>query len=638
MLNTAIRAITIFVLLFTITIRPGWVEEIQSQPPDTLGVDSNLDKFVTYQTRGECIGTVVDALAQASGAILRAGTNSQDWEVRDRKVSIFANRLPLRDLMNSLSRVTNFKWQVSGEDSSKTYRLVWDNKSKTQARQLVNQSTAVAQTPKSGQLTATPVDSEFYPGFGNTVPLTPEQQANLQTTNPFLAWWQKSGMAKAVGRVMNTVPGTAEAISSGSRFSISGDQLTPDGRKAVLTFLNRSNQNGGILGGVKGKGALKNIRKNLNKANVNVNKSVSAGSFGSIEVSYGKFSISAPLLDSKSVTASTIGNMYQESRQIGKPMGNQLRGHKGDLKRAAVADSSAAESSAAPAASAGETGRDAAATNAAKNSATSGNSTFKTSNKPLSIELMRVSRLLKVSVVSDWFGDPTPSSETREVSTSVPDDVFDDIADRYSYTWDNPSAISEFKDAGWAAKSFLVLPDDWLAGFRKALVDTGTLDLPMLAQMADLTPEQFEVGIDSDEILGNSAIAKAVLRNADILRLYASLSNEERNAVFSADALNLKTLSMGKISLAKAAVARNADFLKKNDVPLLLHGEVKSEGKAQIYQFMVFLDEANSQTLKWTIQTPIYKPRPARTIDTVGPKIQAGKINKATPKSEGEVK
>jgi hypothetical protein len=642
-LNTLFKVIILATVILSVNALPGRVEEKQTPSQDSFGADVNLDKLVTYQTRGESIGIVVDALAQASGIALRAGTSSKDWEVRDRKISIFANKLPLRELMNSISRTTNFKWQISGEDSSKTYRLVWDNKSRAQTLELSDKSTTVAQATQTDQVAATPADTEFFPGYGNNAPLTPEQQANLEIANPFLAWWQKSGMAKAVGGVLNTVPGASGALSTGSQFSMSGGQLSTDGRKAVLKLLNSSNKNGGILGGIKGRGALRNIRKNLDNANISINHSVSAGSYGNIQVSYGNSSISTPLLDSKSVTANTIGKMYTQSKQSGKSMNS--RGYKGDLKRAADADVSATDTSGTRKSSTTDTNSNTpSTTETTKDAATSGSTTsavkekkaFKLSNKPLSIELMRASRLLNVSVVSDWFGDPLPSADAQGAASSKPDEVLDDIADRYAYTWDRPSAASEFRDTDWASKSFLLLPDEWLAGFRKIFAETGTLDLPVLAQMADLSPGQFEVAIETDSVLGNTGISKAVLRNVDFLKLYATLSNEERGAVFSADALNLKSLDMGKIPLAKTAVSRNASFLEKNDIPLLLRGEVKPEGKSFTYQFTAFLDNAKSKPVKWSIQTPVYRPGPARTTDTTGPIIQTGKVKNVTPKSVRE--
>lgn len=604
---------------------------------DGYGPDAKLDQRVTYQVRGERLGTVVDSLAEAAGVNLRAGTNSKDWEVLDRRVNLFVNKLPLRSLMDSISRVTGFKWQISGDAGSKTYRLVWDEKSKAEAIAALNAS-STAPVPAAGQnqsaqANAQPADMEYYPGYASTAPLTAEQKTNLQLTSPFLAWWENSGMAKAVGGVLGNVPGTAGAIASGSKLTLTGSQLSVQGKKAVQQFLGKANRNGRILGGVQGRGALRNIRKNLKDAKISVNQSVSAGSFGSVTVSYGKWSINAPLLNSNSATANAIGKIYSQNKQAGRRVSSRLRTQQGDLIRAADADLSAATSKTERPTSKGSD--KAASSDSNSGSVKEQNTGFKPSSKPLSFELMRAGKQFQVSIVSDWFGDPVPIDHSTAPVPNIADDVLDDIADRYEYTWEKAGAVSEFRDEESLEKAFYLIPEQWLEPIRKVFVETGTLDIDQLAVLSQLNKGQLQVGLQSDEILGEGNIGRTVLRNLDMIRLFSVLSPAQRQAVFS-QGLDLKTLAVENIPLAKAVVAGRKAFLASNDTPLVLRGEVVSEGKSFNYHFVVSLNGDENQSLKVDLKTPVYNAKTNRKIETVGPKILVAKTGSSSSKAEGK--
>ena len=107
----------------SIPTRPG--AQVEAAAPET---DTRLAQKVTYEAKRKTVVTILADLSATTGVTLRAGYNSQDWQVRDRKMNIFAKDIPLADLMNSIARVMKFKWSRSENDGVYSYRLYMDRK------------------------------------------------------------------------------------------------------------------------------------------------------------------------------------------------------------------------------------------------------------------------------------------------------------------------------------------------------------------------------------------------------------------------------------------------------------------------------------------------------------------------------
>ncbi|MEN6356895.1 MAG: hypothetical protein ABFD83_07400, partial [Armatimonadota bacterium] len=70
--------------------------------------DTRLSQKVTYEARHKAVKVILEDLSDMMGVTLNAGFNKQDWQVRDRKMNIFAKDITLADLLNSIARTMKF--------------------------------------------------------------------------------------------------------------------------------------------------------------------------------------------------------------------------------------------------------------------------------------------------------------------------------------------------------------------------------------------------------------------------------------------------------------------------------------------------------------------------------------------------
>ena len=109
------RLIGIFAVLLTattcqvgadkITVDPNQGAKEEAQLPTT---DARLQQKITYTARHKSLKVILADLSKTTGVTLKCGYNNNDWQVRDRKMNIFAKDQPLAALMNSIARV--MKW------------------------------------------------------------------------------------------------------------------------------------------------------------------------------------------------------------------------------------------------------------------------------------------------------------------------------------------------------------------------------------------------------------------------------------------------------------------------------------------------------------------------------------------------
>ena len=121
------------------SLAPGWAEKITIDPNSLDGraalakaqakediSDPRLARKVTYTAKRKCASEVLSDLSAMTGITLNAGYNEKDWQVRDRRMNVFAKDLPLADLMNSIARTMKFGWREDGEPGRESYRLYMD--------------------------------------------------------------------------------------------------------------------------------------------------------------------------------------------------------------------------------------------------------------------------------------------------------------------------------------------------------------------------------------------------------------------------------------------------------------------------------------------------------------------------------
>jgi hypothetical protein len=208
----------------------------------------------------------------------------------------------------------------------------------------------------------------------------------------------------------------------------------------------------------------------------------------------------------------------------------------------------------------------------------------------------------KLAVVSDFFGGWNAPIISVATGESELKEVLEKIGDNYTYNWDKQSGVIELRDRNWFKKRTAQIPEAWLERWRQEFTTTGTLDIDTLSQMAVLTQEQIKVNLASDDVL-NSVIA-VIYTSREPLRLYASLSADQRAALFTTHGLDLRSLSQDQWAQAQKSWRTSGDELKR-DVSIA----ATREQKGKVYEYMFSLIGSNGDDLgARAIVTPKYNP------------------------------
>ncbi|MBR4748378.1 MAG: hypothetical protein IK083_02245 [Abditibacteriota bacterium] len=80
-----------------------------------LGAEPDIHAPVTVRLNGERFYVVCERLSEKTGFEIAAGTRAEDWNVYDRRAFVSVENVPLDALLDTICRVFNFSYTVSGK-------------------------------------------------------------------------------------------------------------------------------------------------------------------------------------------------------------------------------------------------------------------------------------------------------------------------------------------------------------------------------------------------------------------------------------------------------------------------------------------------------------------------------------------
>ena len=197
-------------------------------------IDTRLDQKITYEAKRKTVLKIVSDLSTISGVKFRAGYNADDWQVRDRKMNIFAKEVPLRDLMDSIARVMKFKWERTGEGEKTTYRLYMDRKTLLDAEAMKDRSDEQIADERAMQREK--ALNELINANGHS-----DNDLNqMKSDKPWSYMPASSGVAGALGKLISNYSALAEAIATGQEVSVDASGLSADGQQAVGDYYGKA--------------------------------------------------------------------------------------------------------------------------------------------------------------------------------------------------------------------------------------------------------------------------------------------------------------------------------------------------------------------------------------------------------------
>lgn len=532
--------------------------------------DARLVKIVGIEARRLKVSEVLEDLSKQTGVTFNAGYNKSDWQVRDRRVIIFAKNVSAAGLMNSIARVTKLKWKKETSGDIVSYRLLLDRKALSEAerRRLKEQADLEARrTAMLGDLD----------GVGE---MSADQVSEIAKSDPYLAARIRTGEARGMADAFRAVPGLAGSFITGQSVAFSTDALSPDGRSAIQGWLRGIAKSGGVPPPAGGATAFQ-----LNRYPTEVNGSM-VGFYTFVDAGGGLWQ--GEIMDPQSSKAAVLGQ-------------SELKGMDGEQSSIRMSDLAAAQSEDMAKADIGEPAPDHPDEPSLHRQVK-----LKPKSNSFGDVLSSLAECSSLPIVSDSFvkQDNPYRHDKGECELK---DLLDSVSADYDANWRKQGEVVELTNRCWYRLIAGLIPDDTVEKWRRVVKSAGTLDIEALSEIASLTLEQTDLNVDNDEMIGSIELTTAVVTNQDILRLYAALSPRQKKLLFSKRGLSLADVTPAQWPMVQDLIQRkNNALLDDPNARVAFAGTSSQQGKQTKYTITVSSTGMHTHPTVWTILTPKY--------------------------------
>lgn len=547
-----LQLIWLVILLFTLQVPVSSNEVIRTDPntdgappqehqTDILGQDSRLSQKVSLWVERATVASVIDALSRQSGVTLYSGYNNSDWEARDRKMNVFTREVPLRDLMESIARTMKFKWSRSGEEDQWSYRLYVDRRGMLDIRHQLKEQERLY---KQQMLEKRKHIIDTYLSLGDVSDTDIE---HLRDESSALYLEMKAGFATPLAELFRTSPALTQALLDGRSETINAASLTAEAQQALMETAR------GMLNLAQMQEQTKHLdnRQTLPTLPDNLQQLISSATIrtyaipelddnfesamhdsGGMTVTIGDFCNGIKFTDDQNPFQSAWANLQLKCMDENKSLSDIDRS---DLAWQAAVQGSQALSRSTPGETPVEHPYDP-------------DLDKKLGTNIDGITLPDTERKLAEStglaVVSDHFGFTTQGSASLPEQKTIAE-ALEQTALAFNYNWEKHNSIIELRDRYWFRKRSLLIPEKWLADWRKEFKTTGTLDVESLSKITSLTLEQYFANVKDDPHLDPHGLLMGTTQiYRGPIRLLGHLSKEQRDMLFSPRGWEFTSLSV----------------------------------------------------------------------------------------------
>jgi hypothetical protein len=207
-------------------------------------VDVRLDKKVTLAMDAAKLEDVLKSMSESTDINFTAGNNDRDWRVRERRVTVYADDIPVGIIKDELSNLLGYKVSIFGKKDNWSYQYWQDLKAKQLEAELLN-AAKVNSANRSMALRESAISSADA-----ALNMSPEEAMKLREKDPWMAYLggTKSGrgFAKLMSAINQFAPVERDLMLRGRQVDISFDNVSPELRAAINDSIS-----GGIGGFIK---------------------------------------------------------------------------------------------------------------------------------------------------------------------------------------------------------------------------------------------------------------------------------------------------------------------------------------------------------------------------------------------------
>jgi hypothetical protein len=568
---------------------------ISAQEPQNGATDPRLDQKVTCDAKGQPLHKVLDELTQKTGVVMRCGKSTKDWQVRDRKVTIFVKDFPLGDLQRTLARILHFTWARGTKDGDYTYRIFQDLKSKKEEERL-RVETAEAEKKKWADKRESAIA-----GFEKLASLTPEEIEKLRTNSPQSYPLAKEPIFGAMGRLTQASPEIRQALAERRKLTINLSEASPEMVEAAREFASAYDS---LMQRVdpnteRSPGPVEHI----NDATITINSGIQGLEHGDpLESMFlGIVAIEAedcetadmPLFDPNGPFGKLVGHLLTRLEQ-GMPR-EQFDAEIGPLLEQTGLDLMRGDETPEPLPD------DPDLEKAIKIEIGE--------SRSLPDVLEELAKKAELQVVSDHF----LHARNRMPPMVKPGDklgaLLQAIALAHGKRVKKSGKLVTFEDRKWFEKRSWEVPEAWIERWS-AKAKKETFGLDDLVAVAGLTDEQIQNTVLVDERLG--AVAWSAENNKQALRLYAVLTRPQKQALRAPGGLEISTLAPEQQPYFELLLQHTPGAENRPRTPLamfLVEGQPGKEYKFTLMDLSPPPGEEPTQLLgEWWIYLPGYEP------------------------------
>lgn len=604
-----------------ITIDPNQGAKDEAQLPTT---DARLQQKVTYTAKRTALKVILADLSRMTGVILKAGYNNDDWQVRDRKMNVFAKDLPLAALMNSIARVMKFKWSKRDDVSPPQYRLYLDRKTLLAAN--------AARSRAEAEFTefALKQRAKYYDYIMNCKEPSPAEMETLRDEQPYLYLLHKKGTARLLRALFNEVPGFSAAFLTGDR------HLNPP----VSILSNETQQM--LLSRVQQEWAAANRKPFPQSATDHFDRARLRLEVWMPDDFYQNDSRDSWFGNTLLLCDQLVFGFDQmndpANPQVQERSREELITLETDSDRGRVAGEREQQSVEAHRKALDEKNKHFPPELAPEHPDEPDlhkKVTLKPSGEPRTITYWRseagkrftellesLSNASGLSVVSDSFLLMRDVADNTSVYDSEKElkDILDAVAEGYVCNWEKHGSVLEFRDKYWFRKRTTQIPDEWVQAWWRSFKRNGFLTLDDMAQMAALTKEQRRENLDANEefdIPGKDdwpgGLFWALEHSHHVFRFYRSLEPSQRKMFLSSDGLDVEFLSAPQRELALNIYYRPEDaeweaasIWDGPNPPVRLRASLRDFNEKEMGYAVIAAAENNAHLREWRVSSPKY--------------------------------
>lgn len=546
--------------------------------------DPRLSQKVSYEANRKTVLAILKELSKKTDITLIAGWNTLDWQVRDRRMTISAKDVPLSSLMQSISRVMKFKWTRREKDDSYYYRLYMDRKALIEAerdKMLAEQRLMAWRAQQRERL---------VPEINKFAAMSDDDLQKMKDKNPYLYMLTKQGWTGWLASLFENVPESEQAWISGQQFVLSAAQLpepAQDGLSRMIQSANESSSTNIAL-----PEDLSQVSVTLVPSGINDFNHTFIGMGCSItwpeNSEWGYVSMGTPIM-----------NPEDENVQ------NNWRGIIGILEHT---DSSASSSEQSPNRTKDEDDPGEPAITHEEDTELLAKVKIKLDGNLLSDLQLGLGEASEFAVVSDYF-----PSRYQQVSITDGEYKIKDILSQFDprrYNWEKHGSTLEFRDRDWFWKRSLQIPEAWIEPWRQTALNTGTLDIESLAEIAELSNPQVITNVENDEVLGGHGdLSGTIGENRYLLRWYDHLDASQKMQLFTKSGINLQTGTNDQLDYVKKMLWMYPNVLANLDITARIFASRTKQGDQYLYRFYMTPTD-DSKPIEWKFTTPKFEKKP----------------------------